>query len=128
MLNIKIDTDKAVKKLEKMPQYLNKAIASTSDEMKQIVYEETLPIAPRWNEVLRHSILTESYNFVEKDFGMQQHLVYDAWNPRTGFHYAELRYKTTTSGVQFWAKWGMFDSIPMIEKEVIQAVKKGVDR
>ena len=128
MLNIKINTEKAVKKLEKMPQYLNKAIASTSDEMKQIVYEETLPIAPRWNEVLRHSRLTESYNFVEKDFGMQQHLVYDAWNPRTGFHYAELRYKNTTSGVQFWAKWGMMDSIPLIEKEVIQAVRKGVDR
>lgn len=128
MLDIKINTDKAVKKLERMPQYLNKAIASTSDKIKFEVYEQTLDIAPRWNEVLRHSILTESYDFVEKDFGMEQHLVYDAWNPRTGFHYAQLRYYETTSGVPRWATIGGERATPLIEKEIIKAVKKGVGK
>ena len=56
MLDVKFKTDKAVKKLERLPQNLKKAIASTSDKIKYDVYETTLPIAPRWNEVLRHSI------------------------------------------------------------------------
>lgn len=128
MLDIKINTDKAIKKLERMPQYLNKAIASTSDKIKFEVYEQTLDIAPRWNEVLRHSILTESYNFVEKPYGLEQHLVYDAWNPRTGFHYAQLRYYETTSGVPRWATIGGERATPLIEKEIIKAVKKGVGK
>ena len=126
MLDIKFNTEKARKKLERMPQYVKKSVQSTSDEMKQIIYEEALPIAPRWNEVLRHSILTESYNFVETDFGLSQHLVYDAWNPRTGFHYGELRYYETTSGIQFWTKFAMVDAQPLVEKTLIQAVKKGI--
>lgn len=126
MLDVNFNTDKAVKKLERMPQYVKKAIASTSDKIKFEVYEQTLPLAPRWNEVLRHSILSESYDFVEKKFGMEQHLVYDAWNPRTGFHYAELRYYKTTSGVEEWAMYGGERAKPLIEKEVINAIKKGV--
>lgn len=128
MLKIQMNTDKAKKKLERMPQYVNNAIKSTSDKIKYDVYEQTLDIAPRWNEVLRHSILTESYNFVEKDYGLEQHLVYDAWNPRTGFHYGELRYYETTSGVPRWATIGGEQSRPLIEKEIINAVKQGVSR
>lgn len=126
MLDVKFDTEKARKKLEKMPQYVKKAVMSTSDKIKFDVYEETLAIAPRWNEVLRHSILTESYDFVETPYGVQQHLVYDAWNPRTGFHYGELRYYETTSGVPRWATIGGEKAMPLIEKDIIQAVKKGV--
>lgn len=126
MLDIKFKTDKAVKKLERLPQHLKKAVSSTSDKIKYDVYEATLPIAPRWNEVLRHSILSESYDFVETPYGLQQHLVYDAWNPRTGFHYAELRYLNTTSGVPRWASIGGEEARPLIEKEIIQAVRKGV--
>jgi hypothetical protein len=126
MLDIKFKTDKAVKKLERLPQHLKKAVSSTSDKIKYDVYEATLPIAPRWNEVLRHSILSESYDFVETPYGLQQHLVYDAWNPKTGFHYAELRYHETTSGITAWATIGGEISRPLIEKEITQAVKKGV--
>lgn len=126
MLNIKFDTQKAIKTLERKPQHLKKAIASTSDKIKFDVYEQVLPIAPRWNEVLRHSILTESYNFVEKPYGMQQKLIYDAWNPRTGFHYAELRYEHTTSGVPKWAKIGGERAKPLIQKDITRAIKKGV--
>lgn len=128
MLNVKFNTDKAVKKLERMPQYVKKAVKSTSDKIKYDVYAETLDIAPRWNEVLRHSILSESYDFVEKPYGLEQHLVYDAWNPRTGFHYAELRYFNTTSGVPRWASIGGEKARPLIEKEIINAVKQGVGR
>ena len=128
MLDVKINTDKAVKKLERMPQYVKKAIASTSDKIKFEVYEQVLPLAPRWNEVLRHSVLTESYNFVETPFGMEQRLVYDAWNPRTGFHYAELRYIHTTSGVPRWASIGGERATPLIEKEITKAIVKGVGR
>ena len=128
MLDVKFKTDKAVKKLERLPQNLKKAIASTSDKIKFEVYEQTLDIAPRWNEVLRHSVLSESYDFVETPFGMQQHLVYDALNPRTGFHYAELRYTHTTSGVPRWATIGGERATPLIEKEITKAIKKGVGR
>lgn len=126
MLEIKFNTVKAKRKFERMPQNLKKAVKSTSDNIKQIVYEEALPIAPRWHEVLRHSVLTESYDFVETDFGLSQHLVYDAWNPKTGFHYGELRYYETTSGVQYWTKFAMVDATPLVEKELIIAIKKGV--
>lgn len=128
MLNIKFNTEKARKKLERYPQNVKKAVKSTSDKIKFDVYEQTLDLAPRWNEVLRHSILTESYNFVETDFGLSQHLVYDAWNPRTGFHYGELRYYETTSGVPMWATIGGEKAKPLIEKEIISAVKQGVGR
>lgn len=128
MLDVKFKTDKAVKKLERLPQNLKKAIGSTSDKIKYDVYEQVLPIAPRWNEVLRHSVLSESYDFVETPFGMQQHLVYDAWNPRTGFHYAELRYTHTTSGVPRWATIGGERATPLIEKEIVNAVRKGVGK
>ena len=126
MLDVKFKVDKAIKKLERMPQHLKKAIASTSDDIKYDVYEQVLPIAPRWNEVLRHSILSESYDFVETPFGMEQHLVYDAWNPRTGFHYAELRYLHTTSGVPRWATIGGEKATPLIEKDIRKAIRKGV--
>ena len=128
MINVKFNTEKARKKLERMPQYVNKAIKSTSDKIKYDVYEQTLDLAPRWNEVLRHSILSESYDFVEKPFGLEQHLVYDAWNPRTGFHYAELRYLNTSSGVPRWASIGGERARPLIEKEITLAVQKGVGR
>ena len=128
MLDVKFKTDKAVKQLERLPQNLKKAIGSTSDKIKYDVYEQVLPIAPRWNEVLRHSILSESYDFVETPLGMQQQLVYDAWNPRTGFHYAELRYTDTTSGVPRWATIGGERATPLIEKEIVNAVRKGVGR
>ena len=78
--------------------------------------------------MLRHSILSESYDFVEKPFGLEQHLVYDAWNPRTGFHYAELRYLNTSSGVPRWASIGGERARPLIEKEITLAVQKGVGR
>ena len=126
MLDVKFDTDKARKKLERMPQYVKKAVKSTSDKVKFDVYEQTLGIAPHWNEVLRHSVLSESYDFVETPFGLSQHLVYDAWNPRTGFHYGELRYYETTSGVPRWASIGGEKAMPLIEKEIINAVQKGV--
>lgn len=126
MLDVKFDTKKAVKKLEKMPQYVKKAIASTSDDIKYDVFETTRVYAPHYNEVLRYSVLNESYNFVETSFGMQQHLVYDAWNPKTGFHYAELRYHETTSGITAWATIGGEISKPLIEKDIRQAIKKGV--
>ena len=128
MLDIKFNTEKARKKLERMPQYVKKSVKSTSDKIKFDVYEQTLNIAPRWNEVLRHSVLSESYDFVEPPFGLSQHLVYDAWNPRTGFHYGELRYYETTSGVPRWATIGGEQSRPLIEKEIINAVKQGVSR
>lgn len=127
-MKITFNTEQAVKKLKRMPQNVNKAIASTSDNIKYDVYETTRVYAPHYNEVLRHSILTESYDFVEKSFGMEQHLVYDAWNPKTGFHYAELRYNETTSGITAWATIGGEISRPLIEKDIRQAVKKGVGR
>ena len=126
MIDVKFNTDKARKKLERMPQYVKKAVKSTSDKVKFDVYEQTLDIAPRWNEVLRHSILSESYDFVEKPYGLEQHLVYDAWNSRTGFHYAELRYFHTTSGVPRWASIGGEKARPLIEKDITLAIKKGV--
>ena len=126
MFKIELNTEKAIKKLERMPQYVNKAVKSTSDKIKFEVYEQTMPIAPHWMEVLRHSVLTESYNFVEKPYGLEQHLVYDAWNPRTGFHYAELRYYETTTGTPRWATIGGERASPLIEKEIIKAVRKGV--
>ena len=94
MLDVKFKVNKAIKKLERMPQ--------------------------------RHSILSESYDFVETPFGMEQHLVYDAWNPRTGFHYAELRYLHTTSGVPRWATIGGEKATPLIEKDIRKAIRKGV--
>lgn len=126
MLNVKFNTEKAIKTLEKKPQHLKKAIASTSDKIKYDVYETTRVYAPHWNEVLRHSILEQSYDFVEKPYGMQQRLIYDAWNPRTGFHYAELRYYETTSGIRGWATIGGEIATPLIEKEITKAVRKGV--
>lgn len=128
MLKIKIDTEKAVKKLKRMPQNLNKAIASTSDNIKYDVYETTRVYAPHWRNVLRSSVLTESYDFVETPLGMRQQLVYDAWNPRTNFHYAQLRHFDNKTGIKGWAIIGSEIATPLIEKEIIQAVNKGVGK
>lgn len=125
---IEFDIEKAKKKIQRMPQYIKSSISSTSEKTKFEVFEKSLPIAPHWRENLRYSVLTESYNFVEKGNTMEQHLVYDAWNPRTGFHYAELRYYETTTGVPRWATYGMQDAQPFIEKILIDAVKKGVGK
>ena len=129
MFNIKWDTKEFNDKMEKITKNIISNVESSSDTIKQEVYEITYPKAPVYNDILRKTILTESIPFRQvSETRLRQDLIYDAFNPRTGFHYGELRYYETTSGVPRWATIGGERATPLIEKEIVNAVRKGVGR
>ena len=127
MITTQLNTDKAKAKFEKMPQNILSNVSRESHMIMQEVHSQALNEAPVWNDILRHTVLYRSEPFKEvTESRVSMTLRYDAFNPRTGFHYGLLRHEQTSSGVPYWAKRGMEASSPLIEKTLANAVKRGV--
>jgi hypothetical protein len=127
MIDIKFKTDKAKDKFKRLPNQIKRTVSSESEKIKVEVWETTLPNAPVYKDVLRNSILYEGVPFERiSETKIRQTLRYDAYNPNTGFHYGLLRHEQTTTGKPYWAKTGMQESVPLVEKIIINAVKRGV--
>lgn len=127
MFNIKWDTKEFNDKMEKITKNIISNVESSSDTIKQEVYEITYPKAPVYNDILRKTILTESIPFRQvSETRLRQDLIYDAFNPRTGFHYAFLRHEQTTSGEPYWFRTGLRESEPFIERTLAKAVQRSI--
>ena len=127
MIDIKFKTDKAIQRFEKMPQNVRRSVSKESPKIITEVYSQALDDAPVWNDVLRHTVLYESEHFEQiTESKLRMTLRYDAFNPKTNFHYALLRHEETTSGKPYWARIGMEQASPYVERFLIGAVKRGV--
>ena len=127
MINIKWDTKKFNKKMDRITQKIIANVEYTSDNIEEEVYNVTYPKAPVWNDILRHTIIKESLPFRQvSETRLRQDLIYDAWNPKTHFHYAFLRHEDTTTGEKYWFREGLKSSQPFIEKTLTKAVKRSI--
>lgn len=128
MANIKWDTEEFNKKMEEITRNIIHNVEGSSDEIVSNVFWETRDVIPLWKGTLMTSIYKESTPFRQiTETKLRQELIYDAWNPKTGFHYAFLRHEQTTTGKKYWfrdtLKW---NSYLLIEKPLTQAVKRSV--
>lgn len=128
MANIKWDTEEFNKKMEEITRNIIHNVEGSSDEIVANVFWENMDVIPLWKGTLMSSIYKESIPFRQiTETKLRQELIYDAWNPKTGFHYAFLRHEQTTTGKKYWfrdtLKW---NSYLLIEKPLTQAVKRSV--
>ena len=127
MVTIKWDTKKFNKKMERITEKIILNVEDSSDIIEEEVYKVTLPKAPVWKDVLRHTIIRESVPFRQiTETRLRQDLIYDAWNPKTGFHYAFLRHEQTTTGEKYWFREGLRMSEPFIERTLTKAVRRSI--
>ena len=127
MVDIKFNTKKAIKTLEEKPQKVKKSVERESSKIITDVYMRTLDDAPVWNDVLRHTILTESKPFEQiTEHKIRLELTYDAFNPKTNFHYAYLRHEQTSSGKPKWFYRSLEENHGYVERIITNAVKRGV--
>lgn len=127
MINIEWDTKKFNKKMDRILEKIILNVEDSSDIIEEEVYNTVYPKAPVWNDILRHSIIIESIPFRQvSETRVRQDLIYDAWNPKTKFHYAFLRHEETSSGEKYWFREGAYQSQPFIEKTLIKAVRRSI--
>jgi len=128
MVDIKFNTKKAIKTLEEKPQKVKRSVERESSQIITDVYMRTLDDAPVWNDVLRHTILTESKPFKQiTEHKIRLELTYDAFNPRTGFHYAYLRHRETKDPSKSgWFYRSLEENHGYVERIITNAVKRGV--
>lgn len=128
MGTINWNTEEFNKKTEEITENIIHNVGKTSDRIVANVYNGTQLVIPYWKGTLMTSLYKESTPFKQiTETKLRQELIYDAWNPKTGFHYAFLRHEQTTTGKKYWfrdtLKW---NSYLLIEKPLTQAVKRSV--
>ena len=126
MFKLKLRTDKAIRRLNTIPVNIRENVKDQSYKIRDEIGEATAPYVPKWQPLLYKTYKNESSPFYEDDGDLHMTLSYDAWNPRTGFHYARLRYYENTTGVPRWLEIGMKESQPLVEKTMVLAVQKGI--
>lgn len=128
MATIKWDTKEFNKKMEEITENIIHNVEKTSDTIVGNVYGETRFVIPFWKGTLMTSIGNESVPFRQiTETKLRQELIYDAWNPRTGFHYAFLRHEQNTTGEKYWFKRTLEqNSYLLIERPLTRAVERSV--
>lgn len=128
MLQVKLNTKEAERKLMQIPSKIEANVRDSAYSIQETVAETTTPKVPIWQGTLRKSIFSESSpSFYLTERGLTETVVYDAWNPRTQFHYARLRYLNNRTGEVAWLEKGMKEAEPLIERVLLDAVKRGVE-
>lgn len=126
MLEVRFKTDKAIRRLNSIPVNIRENVKDQSYKIRDDIGETTAKYVPKWQPLLYKTYKNESSPFYEDDGDLHMTLSYDAWNPRTGFHYARLRYYNNTSGSPRWLEIGMKEAQPLVEKTMITAVQQGI--
>lgn len=128
MTTIKWDTREFNKKMEEITENITYNVEDTSDTILSNFFRETETVIPFWKGTLMTSIYRESIPFRKiTKTRLREEIIYDAWNPRTGFHYALLRHEKNTTGKKYWFretyKWNKY---LLIERPLKQAVERSV--
>ena len=128
MVTVNWDTENFNKKMEEITENIIHNVENTSDYIVSGVYSETKQVIPFWKGTLMLSIGKESVPFRQiTETKLRQELIYDAWNPRTGFHYAMLRHEKTTTGEKHWFRNTLKqNSYLLIERPLANAVKRSI--
>ena len=126
MIKTRFKVDKAIRRLNSIPVNIRENVKDQSYKIRDEIGETTAPYVPKWQPLLYKTYLNESSTMYEDDMDLHQTLSYDAWNPRTGFHYARLRYYNNTSGEPRWLEIGMKEAQPLVEKTMVSAVQKSI--
>lgn len=133
MLNIKFDVNGFIKELEDKHQKIQRSVKQESDDIIDLIGGITYNKSPYWREHpypnphLRDSVYDESKPF-ENITGtkLRAEIIYDAFNPRTGFHYGFLRHYDNKTGRPYFMKEGMMESQGFVERILEDAVIRGV--
>ena len=131
MFKLKLKTDKVIRRLNTIPVNIRENVKDQSYKIRDEIGETTAKYVPKWQPLLYKTYKSDinpysTSHFYGDDGDLKMTLSYDAWNPRTGFHYARLRYYNNTSGSPRWLEIGMKESQPLVEKTMITAVQKGI--
>ena len=128
MATIKWDTEEFNKKMEEITKNMIYNVEDISDKVLSNVFTEVSYVAPLWKGTLYTSVYRESIPFRQiTETKLRQELIYDAWNPRTGFHYAMLRHEKTTTGKKHWFRNTLKNnSYLLIERPLTKAVQRSI--
>ena len=126
MLKVRFKTDKAIRRLNTIPVNIKENVKAESYNIRDEIGGATEKYVPKWQPLLYKTYKEHSSTMYEDDGDLHQTLSYDAWNPRTGFHYARLRYYHNTSGEPRWLELGMKETQPLVEKRMENAVIKSI--
>lgn len=133
MLDIKFNTKEFEKGLKEKPKNIQRSVKEESEDIIKLIGGVTYSNAPYWREHpypnphLRDSVYDESKPF-ENITGtkLKAEIIYDAFNPRTGFHYGFLRHYDNKTGKPYFMKEGMMESQGFVERILEDAVIRGV--
>lgn len=128
MATINWDTEEFNKKMEEITENIIHNVEESSRIIISSVYADVRPVAPMWKGKLYTSIGNESIPFRQiTETRLRLDLIYDAWNPRTGFHYAMLRHEKTTTGKKYWFRETVKNNeYLLIEKPLTKAVQRSI--
>ena len=128
MATINWDTTEFNKKMEEITENIIHNVEKSSREIISSVYADVRPVAPMWKGELYTSIGRESIPFRQiTEKRLRLDLIYDAWNPRTGFHYAMLRHEKTTTGQKHWFRKTVKENeYLLIERPLTKAVQRSI--
>ncbi len=128
MVNVKWDTTEFNKKMEEITENIIHNVEGSSDRIISNVFTEVRQVAPIWKGELYTSVYRESIPFRQiTETRLRQDLIYDAWNPRTGFHYAMLRHEKTTTGEKHWFRKTVKENeYLLIERPLTKAVQRSI--
>lgn len=133
MIEIRFKTKEFERELKEKPRKIQKSVMEESDDIIKLVGGVTYSKSPYWAEHpygtphLRDSVYDESRPFANiTGTKLRAEIIYDTYNPNTGFHYALLRHQDNVTGRPFFVKEGMMESTGYVEKLLEDAVVRGV--
>lgn len=128
MATINWDTEDFNKKMKEITKNMISNVERTSDKIVSNVFTSVREVAPMWKGTLYTSVYRESVPFRQiTETKLRQELIYDAWNPKTGFHYAMLRHEKTTTGQKHWFRNTLeWNSYLLIERPLTEAIERSV--